>query len=501
MSGFIETTTKNFSPKSYILIGTYIGTSVLAWIIASPAPLFSFLFIAIGGGIIILLKNKKFYYIGFSNFGIGLFLLGITVLKNGLAQFKVFSALFSEYGIISTNFYIELFILILVGIILAYVFKSRAALLAITFAIACEGILDLDGCAALVLGEYAGITLLTYTTHSISHIHTRRITLNFSLVNTATIILLLLLLTPFVHLVEILIPGSSNYTIHTLSLNVQYPGTIDIKPLMGYHVAALFTLICLIPALGLLLFSPLINIISKKWAKHSKTIKTEDFEFSNVEPFVERIPALGLAEAKKKLVAMAEKVVSSALVVQDIVGSEYRQKKLCDEVLENEKTIDRYNKTIRRFLTHISSFVLTRYEGIKVSEFIALAHYLEKYSDYLEHIVRVYREIEQDQIEFTEAGRQTVVEIFREASNFFNISFGAFEENVEPGSLMEESRGVNNKIKGLIRQAKRDHFSRIREKICTSEEAILLIDILNDLDGMRAKSFNIAGINTGTQFK
>ncbi len=183
-----------------------------------------------------------------------------------------------------------------------------------------------------------------------------------------------------------------------------------------------------------------------------------------------------------------------------IITSEGNQKNLCDEVLKAEKVIDEYQKYIMEFLVSLSSRALSETDANHVGNYMTLSHNLEKYADHLEHITLIFDKIHRKKVVLSDEARKCMVKIFREISNFFHNSFNALTEKVDPREFMDQARIINRRLKKLIKDAKLDHFARLRNNRCKNEAAIHYVDLLNYLEGMRSQAFNVAEITTGTKY-
>ncbi|HSW61259.1 MAG TPA: hypothetical protein VLJ60_10695, partial [bacterium] len=56
------------------------------------------------------------------------------------------------------------------------------------------------------------------------------------------------------------------------------------------------------------------------------------------------------------------------------------------------------------------------------------------------------------------------------------------------------------RLKKMVKDAKIEHFERIREKVCQGGAAIYFIDILNNLDAMGSENYNIAQVVSGKKY-
>jgi phosphate:Na+ symporter len=471
IAGYLNSSVMNIESSIGFLMGANIGASAFLFLIALRLESFSLFFIGLGVFFIFFLKAEIWRFSGEIIFGFGLYLLGIQSMMSGFADGAVFIKEIDSFNI---------FWGVLAGFLITSILRSGVVVTGLIIALASQGLIGFPACVALVLGQFLGASTGVLLSVSGTDFNTRRAALAQTLFNVSGVLIVLVFFYPFVNLVENIIPGFQGFPVFST-----------------VHIVMAFFLFNLIGAGLFIWFTPFIAILLRKWVPGpDKKGETSLVEFSQNASCYKTIPVKGIIEARKKLVTMAENVANCALIIQDIIGSELSQKKLREEAMISENLIDVYHKTITGFLAKLSLCSMSECVAGQVGHLIELSHYIEKYADHLENIAHIYNELDQNRIEFPEEDRKSLIEIFKEGSNFFNISFGAFEERVDSIVFLDESRVLNHRIKSSVRDAKLAHFVRVREKVCSIDEAIHFVELLNNMDGMRSQAFNIAEINS-----
>ncbi|MGE5343439.1 MAG: Na/Pi cotransporter family protein [Candidatus Omnitrophota bacterium] len=479
--GFTDISIISIEQTLGIILGANLGTAIMVWILALPFEKLYLVFIALGVGIRFIPKHKKTQYVGEIILGFGFLYLGMNILQQGFAFCQRFPQVTDLFSKINGSNYPSILWGILAGLAAALIVRSSKIVMGIVIAAASQGLIDLAGCVAIIMGNHIGIAFDIRRTCSQINYAMRAAVFTHTLFDIPWLFLSMALFHPLVTLVERLTPGLSHFTM---------------------RVALAYTLFNLTYVGLFVWFIPLVARFFRKKMPEPETLsEMKTTAFLPIDVRLLKMPVMAIAEVEKKLVMMAENTVKSALIVQDIIGSEIPMKKMCKEVLSTEAVIDETHRHITEFLVRIIDWPLSDSDARYVGNYLSLSHHIEKYADDLSSIILTYEEMERKQVTVTEQAMKNLIEIYREASNFFNISFGGFKEHIHPETFLEESRQVNVRIKNLIREAKMSHFLRIREKICNSEEAIYFIDLLHYMDGMRAQSSNIARINAGKKYK
>ncbi len=501
--GFVNASLMKLTQAIGVILGANIGTTVTGWIIAFKVLKLSFPLIAVGVFIRFFTKSEKWRYIGEILFGFGLLFLGMLTMKAGVAPLRESQAFIDFFTKVDGAGVVSILLGVAIGAVATLVVQSSSATTGIIIVLASQGLINFEGAAALIMGENIGTTITAILASIGGNYHARRAAVAHTLFNVLGVVIALLLFYPFVKLVEVMVPGISNFTIKTAEQAAQYGAAIGTKPLISPHIAmahTVFNIGNVLIFVGLVPF--LARVCEKIIPEPKKERELRILDFSHIDSSLVRSPALAIAESERHLIIMAKKVAGSALIVQDIITSNKSQKELCDNVLRTEKIIDEYQKHITEFLVTLSARALSESDAHHVGNYMSLSHNLEKYADHLEHIALISDKIDRKKMVLSEEARECVFEIFKENQNFFNISFNAFTEEVDPRAFMDQAQVRNRRVKKLIKDSKLDHFARLRnKKTLKNEAAVHYVDLLNYLDGMRSQAYNIAEITTGTKYR
>ncbi|MEX0646778.1 MAG: Na/Pi symporter [Balneolaceae bacterium] len=194
---FVGAGVMNLAQAIAVMMGTKIGTTATAWIVAIfgfkfNIDAFSLPLIGIGGlGLILLAKSPK--YVNISKFlvAFGFLFMGLDYMKQSVDQFAelIDPALFSGYGIVIFAF---------AGIIMTAIMQSSSATIAIVLTMLFGGLIEFDAAAAMVVGANVGTTVTVFM-GAIGGIPTKKQAAVSQLIFTAgTAVLTLLMLPVFI---------------------------------------------------------------------------------------------------------------------------------------------------------------------------------------------------------------------------------------------------------------------------------------------------------------
>lgn len=155
-----------------VMMGTKIGTTATAWIVAVfgfefNIDAFSLPLIGIGGlGIILLAKSPR--YVNISKFFVafGFLFMGLDFMKTSVEDFSQFidPEALAQYGVL---------LFALVGLVMTAVMQSSSATIAIVLTMLFSGVITFEAGAAMVIGANVGTTV-TVLLGSIGGIHTKK---------------------------------------------------------------------------------------------------------------------------------------------------------------------------------------------------------------------------------------------------------------------------------------------------------------------------------------
>jgi phosphate:Na+ symporter len=500
--GFVNAGLMSLERAIGIILGANIGTTVTGWIITLKIVKYALPIIGLGVFIRFFSKSEKWRFLGDVIFGFGLLFLGMETMKaafSPLRESREFIAFFTK---VDGDGYLSILLGVLIGTVTTVTVQSSSATIGLTIALASQGLLNFEGAVSLILGDNIGTTITAILASIGGNFQAKRAAIAHTLFNVMGVMVVLSFFYPFLRFVESLVPGVSDMTIKTAEQASQYGWAIGSKPFIGQHIAMAHSLFNVTNVIVFAFLVPLLAKLCRVIIPEPKRPREEfrEIEFTHIESRRIATPALSIAETEKKIVLMAEKVAESALIVHDIVSSKESYRKLTDDVLRAEKTIDECQKYITEFLVSVSLSPLSERDAVHIGNYMTLAHNLEKYADHLEKIAIIYDKIDRQRMTLAEDARQRALEIFKENSNFFNTACNTLTEPVDPLAFMEGAQVVNRRIKKQIKSAKLEHFARLRKKVSKNEAAIYFIDLLNQLDGMRSQSYNIAEVATGTKY-
>lgn len=481
--GFVNATLMTVQQAIGVELGAAVGTTVTGWIVTMDVSAYAMPIIGIGVFIRFFSKSKTWQYMGEIMFGFGILFLGMSSMKDGFAPLKNSEQFISLFKSIDGHTYSSVILGVFVGTITTAVVQSSSAVVGIVIALASQGLINFDGSLAIVMGSNIGTTITGILASIGGSVNAKRAALAQTLFKTAGVILMLTVFYPFKNLVEMITPGLSsiNLTVHIA---------------MGHTLFNIINLIVFLPLIG-----PLAKLVNSIFPEKQKKDDDLPENFISIDYNMIETPSMAIMESEKELLVMSEYVINSMNLLRELpVKEPDKAVEICDIILKNEDRIDKYQFYITQFLLSLSSRALTLKDANIVGSYIGLAHNLEKVADYVENISVIIDKMRRKQIDFSDNAVEIINRILDENTSYFSESMEFFKSDVKTASYTEKALTKSIRLKKMVKDAKIEHFDRIREKVCQGGAAIHFIDILNNLDAMSSENYNIAQVVSGKKY-
>ena len=327
-----------------VTLGANIGTTITAWLVVFFGFNFKISTFAIPifglGYIITIIKKLKKKSIGEAIMGFGMLFIGLSWLsdtidpKNGALNFLM---KFNDMGVLG------IIIGVIAGIVITALIHSSSAESAIVITMAHGGLINWEFAAALVIGSNIGSTIDAVLASMNSNSAAKQTAMVHVLFNVATVILACIFFTPFLQLVDIVIPGAPEENI-------------------TYHIAALHTILKTITSLACLPFTYQITKLVEFLVK--------DKDASHGNEYVLEFNETGGRENATMYIVRAEKEVQDMTVLVTEMfegvkkGFSDRSQTFIDEHFEHltqqEDYADQMKEKLTNYLVHCARLPLSK---------------------------------------------------------------------------------------------------------------------------------------------
>jgi len=481
--GFVNATLMTVAQAISVELGAAVGTTVTGWIVTMDIAAYSMPVIAVGVLITFFSKNKSWQYAGEVLFGFGILFLGMEAMKHGFAPLKTHEGFLDLFRSIDGHTFASVLLGVLVGTFTTGVVQSSSAVVGIVIALASQGLVNFEGALAIVMGSNIGTTVTGLIACIGGSTNAKRAALAQTLFKSVGVILMLIVFYPFRTLVDLVTPAApvDNLTVHIA---------------MGHTIFNLINLLFFLPLISTL--NRVVTVLIPEKANEDQSMPEH---FINIDSNMIHTPSMALLESQKELSVMSDNVLKNLELLRMALScSPGEIHRICDDIVKNEDRIDKYQHYITQFLLAISSHSLTLKDATTVGNYIGLAHNLEKVGDFAERITQSLDKLSRKHLVFSAPAIENLHVILDENLAYFVESMQLYKvDNVNP-TYAEKALTRSIRLKKMIKDAKSEHFDRMREKACEMPVAIHYIDILNNLESMSSENYNIAEVVSGRKY-
>jgi phosphate:Na+ symporter len=442
-----------------VMLGSEIGTTLTAQLIAFKIGTYYLPIIAVGFVLSEIFRGKKAGDVGRIILGFGLLFLGMSILSGGLkglAQSQTVLNLFASCG---SNILLG----VAVGAVATAVIQSSSAVTALIIAMGAAGVLTLPAAIALVLGANIGTTVTAQIASIGSSLSSRRLATAQLLVNIMGVGLFI----PFV-------PWYARWVSLT---SVSLPRQIA----NAHTIFNVVVTVALIPCVGALVWG-VTRLVRGQEAKPTATPQFLSDEFLST-------PSVALSQARKELLRMAD--LAGTMVSLCHRGLMQRDRRMMDDVLEIEASVDHLKRAIEVYLDRIPGDALSDKEERRLHMLQHVTGDIERVGDQAVNIAQRAQLLFRANHALSDSACRDLDDLFGKTTSLYMRAIEALRE--EDRTLAGEALGMEDDVNRLERSYKADHVARLEQGQCDPGAGILYVEILHNLERMGDHAVNIAG--------
>lgn len=466
--GFVNAGLMNLTQAVGIIMGANIGTTVTSWIVSSAdflqtdtlAPIA----ILIGAALLLFSKKTRTSQIGEIIIGFGVLFIGIEMMSSAvspLSELEGFATAFKECG---KNPILGLG----VGLVVTAVIQSSAASVGILIALAVNGLVTWDSAVYIIMGQNIG----TCATALLSSIGASRNAKGAA----------------YIHLMFNVV-GSIIFSIVAYIFFIFNPelGSSVITP---YEISLVHSVFNIANTIILFPFSGVLVKIAEVMCRTSKTQVDEDSEVMHLDDRILNSPSIAIASCVKEIVhlgKMAEKNLN--LACETLIS---KDKSAIAKIYEREEKIDNLTKVITQFLVKLCNSDVTKEENDYITSLFHTVHDMERIGDHSENLAEFTETMIEDELEFSDAAKTELREMFNETSKCVNNSITALEnDNIDYAEkvIKEEER-----VDGLEKGLREKHIVRLTTNRCDPLVGVVYLDIVTNLERVADLALNVAQV-------
>ncbi len=472
-----------------VVMGANIGTTFTGWLVALLGFKFKIIILAfpaiIFGFLPKLVGAKKIEDWGEVLLGFGILFLGLDFMKDSVDTLKESEAIinFMKAANSSTVFY--RLSAVSIGAVVTMVVQSSSATMAITLTLTAQGIIDVPTACALVLGENIGTTVTANLAAITANNVAKKTARAHFIFNVFGALWAVILFTPFLQLIESIVPG-----------DVLGESTGLSKALIASHVAMFHTLFNII---NTTIFLPFVNQLAwvadkLVWAKD----RSEGVALKYLNPHLMDSPPMALHATRKEVGRMVDEVKSMMEKVKLLIESPAQKMgKTADAISASENVVDYLEKEITEYLVTVTQGETSVEQSHEIAGFINAVSDIERMGDHAEMLHKLLARRYDMKIELTDGAKKELMEIAGKVSEFIDILEAGLANPDTDKAVMVSAKHIEDSINTMRKAMRTGHVERLNKGECSVDAGLIFIDMLNSFEKMGDHAYNVAQVLAG----
>ncbi len=474
--GFVNAGMINLGQAVGVIMGANIGTTVTAWIVSMgewsaflKPEILAPLLVGIAAFVILFSnKNRKRQSIGEIVMGFGLLFMGLSVMSGAIEPYQesqVFVDAFARFGK-------SPFLGILVGALVTALIQSSSASVGILQTLAMSMTLNWNAVVYITLGQNIG-TCITAILASVGTNKTAK---------RASVIHLLF------NTIGAIVFGIVMYIV--FRMNPIFANT----RISGVGISVFHTVFNISNTLLLLPFSKWLIKISGIIVKDKK----EDEELISIDKDIKgalrhlddrlfESPSFAISTVMDEAIHMGEVVLKSTKDAMDaLIEGDIEKAK---QVIEKEKTVDTQESIITEYLIKISNLSLSERQRLKVNNMFYLVNDIERIGDHAENLAELAIEKIENDVLLSDDAYEGLEKMCKAAIK--SLENALIARKTKDVSYINKVKNYEKEVDELMEKLRKGHIDRLSQGVCTSDNSVVFIDSISNIERISDHSFNI----------
>jgi phosphate:Na+ symporter len=471
--GFVSSGLMNLTQAINVIIGSNIGTTTTAWIIAfvPDVGLLGLTVTAIGAIFYFFINKETAHNLGLALMGLGLVFMGLYWMNQGVAPIKSNPSIREVFASLDAGTVPGLLKCFLVSFLFTAVVQSSAATTAIAMTLSMQNIITFETAAATVFGMNIGTTMTAWLAAFGGTTEGKRTAMAHSLFNVAGTLLLIPLFIPVILPITKSLfpawqtsPAAPMAAIHT-----------------GFNIATT------------LLFVPFVKPFARfvTWLVPA-TAKSgsEQTRLTYLDKHIKQSPMIACEQVFREVLFMANSNTEMMENVRLAITGEADENTV-EHIFRREDILDRVQQEITQFLGRVMTSRLPENVATQARALLRITDELETISDEECTVVKALKRLRDSGGKVEGEALSTVLEVHAQVFDFLktvNCSLEPCETEmgVKP---VTDADNVSDKIRALVRDSRQAALLAVGT---APMRTLALLDIYNAFDRIRSCYLNIA---------
>ena len=480
--GFVSSGLLNLSQAINVIIGSNIGTTATAWLIAfaPDVKMLGLCVVLVGAAFYFFQRNERLHNLGLAFMGLGCIFMGLYWMKEGMEPVRSMPVVVDAFRSLDATTAWGLAKCVLVSLAFTAVVQSSAATTAIAMTLAQQGLLSFEAAAATVFGMNIGTTMTAWLAAFNGSAEARQTALAHTLFNVAGTILII----PF--FVPAILPLATSFFPHYA--DAATVNGVTTYPHIAAPMAAVHTLFNLITTLFFLPFSKRFAAFVERIIKIDPAMKPH-LSALNMTSYI--APVIACDQALLEVQFMRDSDLELLSCVRSVIAGE-SDERTEEHILHREGVLDNVQREVTEFLGKIMVKRAPASVSARVRRLLRMSDELESVSDEVATILKATRRIRKDGQRFSAHSQGVLMDVHDRVAAFA-AEVSARLKSPRPRFDLAPVQSRAHEIGEAIRRGRRGQLDRVGPDDPASPIRVLAeLDILNAYERIRSYYLNIA---------
>ena len=480
--GFVSSGLMNLSQAINVIIGSNIGTTATAWLIAfaPDVKMLGLCVVLVGAAFYFFQRNERLHNLGLAFMGLGCIFMGLYWMKEGMEPVRSMPVVVDAFRSLDATTAWGLAKCVLVSLAFTAVVQSSAATTAIAMTLAQQGLLSFEAAAATVFGMNIGTTMTAWLAAFNGSAEARQTALAHTLFNVAGTILLI----PF--FVPAILPLATSFFPHYA--DAVTTNGVTTYPHMAAPMAAVHTIFNVITTL---FFLPFTRQFARFVSRVIKAPPAEKPHLSALKMSSYISPVIACDQALLEVGVMRDSGLELLAGIKDVLAGTATDSAE-EHILHREEVLDNVQREITEFLGKIMVKRAPTEVSDRIGRLLRLSDELESVSDEAAAILKATRRLRKGGQNFSEQSCQTLLGIHEIVFSLAETVSGLIK-SPRPRFDLAALQANSHDIGRRIHDARRNQLDRVGPDDPDSPVRVLAeLDILNAYERIRSCYINMA---------
>ncbi|MFP4499240.1 MAG: Na/Pi cotransporter family protein, partial [Vulcanimicrobiota bacterium] len=446
-----------------VIMGTNIGTTITAQLIAFKITKMSLPMIAIGFLIYAVgkrLRKSQWLNIGTTIIGFGLLFMGMSLMSSQVKVLTKAPRIMELMATLGQN----IFLSVIIAVCVTVVVQSSSAVSGLIITMASGGLIDLRTAICFILGANIGttVTVCLAAFGGGGTLSAKRAAISHVLFNVLGNLILL----PFIGSFANFIQGTSSDIARQVA-----------NSHMFFNIGV---------TLLLLPFSQYLVVIVRKIIK-GKEIKI-DSGTKYIDDNTLQTPAIALELAIDETVSMARMVL--AMIQSSKIALYDKKKDEIEQIKQTEYVVDDLDNKIEDFLNKIEKNDLSGRQKTQHSFLIHALSDIERIGDHANNLGELAELRINKKIRFSEQAFKELSQIFEDTVESVKLCVDVIREGDE--TLIKRILEIEREVDHRVIELEQSHVDRLERGECTPSGGPIYTEVLSNLERITDHTHNVA---------